>query len=344
MQFIFPLILIVGSLGTIIYLFSKKWRNLSLLDVDSIPQVVEGKRKNEYIKRKVEDRAAKSKNKLWQRIGVPLLNKFAELQVRYRKYVGKIEKQVFGITQIKDHEEKKTESARHVEAVPVLEDDDADVDEFGDVSTFEENVEDEVEERELDDSEIQNIDTLLKQAQTARSQGDWDLAERKYISALGIDAKNAEAYRGLADVYSSQEQYPEAKETYEFLLQLTPNDDAVYVKLGELALMQDQKDEAIECYQQAVLLNPQLASRFAMLAKLLQSVEEYDAALEAIHQAVDLEPENATYLDNYADLAIIVSNKKLAEKIVQQLRMLDPEHPKLDMLNGRIAELEDEQK
>lgn len=336
MTFLFPILLIVASAGALLYLVGKRWRELSLLDIDTIPGVQETKKKDAYLKKKLDERAERGKATVYDRFGAPILQIFTAFQKKFRLYVGRVEREVFGIVAPAPaqevHEEDEHEKDDDVVSEDVKDEDALDVSEKEQHGAQEEVV--------LGDN-VQSIDALLKKANGARSQGEWEAAERTYIAALGVDPKNVEAYRGLADVYASQEQYEEAKETYQFLLQLAPNEDVVHVKLAELAQVQGNIEEAIEQYQQAVLINPQLASRFAMLAKLLQSIEQYDAGLEAIRQAVDLEPENLTYLDNYVDLAILVSSKKLAEEIVQRIRMVNPEYPKLDTINARIAELQE---
>jgi tetratricopeptide (TPR) repeat protein len=58
----------------------------------------------------------------------------------------------------------------------------------------------------------------LDEAQKARQEERYEDAERMYIELLKQDAKNADAYRGLAELFIDQKLYDQAAETLEFLL------------------------------------------------------------------------------------------------------------------------------
>lgn len=298
MSLIFPIILIVASLAVIIFLIVRKFPLLSLLDVDSIQEVREGKKKEELIKKRMEKSVIEAK-KLWRIKLEPVFKKLREIQLAFRKYVGKVERSLV-------REEKKKSKVVTIE-------------------------------NKLDN--VQELRTLLQGAVYCFEHGDWEGAEKKYILAINIDKKNFDAYYGLGQVYINQKQLNEAEETFRFLHHLYPNDSGLLVKLAELAEDKGKIEEAIEYYEQSVLLEDSKASTFVKIAELLKKIGQLEPALEAIRQAVELEPQNPKYLDFFLETSIMLGDKKLAEEVYQQLRMVNPENQKLVSFKERIEKI-----
>lgn len=296
---IIPLILILLSLAVIIVITAKKFPQLAILDVESIPEVKEGIKKDEFLRKRIDEKTAVS-IKDWVKKLVPFIQKLKEIQLRFRKYVGKVESEVL----------KKTEEDRKekIKKIPI-------------------------------GKKRSELNSLLKQADKEVENGAYEKAEELYISAIRISPKSGHAYRGLGEVYMRQANFENAEETYQFLRQLDPNDDVTYAKLGHLAERRGDTAKAIEYYEQAVLINDQLASRFVKLAELLRSVEQYGTAMEAMRQAVHIEPQNPKYLDNLTELAILSGDRNLAEESLGQLRMVNPENQKLEILKDKIYKM-----
>ncbi len=298
MSNIFPFLLIIFSLTVIIIVVVRKFPQLTLLDIDNLPEVKEGKKKKEFLKNRSIKRSEKAKNTRLEKIK-PMIKKLKEMQLKFRKYVGKVEKAV-----IVDQHKKRMEFPKVIK---------------------------EKKKEELAD--------ILRDGTIAFSHGELELAEKKFISAIKIDPKSTEAYRGLADVYFEQGQLEEAEETYRFVLQLDRDDDSSMAKFAELLEQRGKKEEAVDWYQKSVLINPHLASRFAKIAGLLQSMEAYDPALEAISQAVELESQNPKYLDKLVEVSIMSGNQSIAKEAFDQLRSVNPDNKKLRTLKDRIYKM-----
>lgn len=178
--------------------------------------------------------------------------------------------------------------------------------------------------------------SVVQEADRLSEQHELEAAEKKYLAAIRLHPKNADAYRGLAAVYVEQQQLEQARETYQFVLQLNPRDGEAIMKLAELAEAAGDTKTAIEYYQKAVLLDDHYAQRFAKLAELLWKMEEPETALEAARQAVELEPENPKFLDLWAEISILSGHKDEAEAAYQRLRMVNPENQKLAAFRERI--------
>jgi tetratricopeptide (TPR) repeat protein len=294
---VLPTIFVLASFGTAGVILVRKFPQLSLLDVESLPEVKEEKKKDEFLKQRVEKEAIQAKKERgvrWQ----PLWQLLKRIQIRFRRYVGAVERSVR-----------------------------ADMQSFRPVSP------EKIEERH------EQLRTLLSAATFAFEQGDFDTAEKKFLSAIRLDAKSKEAYRGLGDIYAKQGQMNEAIETYLFVHHIDPDDDHVLVRLAELSEAAGKLNDAVGYYEQALLLNDNISVRFARLGELLLSMDQPEPALEAIEQALDLEPENPKYLDMLVETSIIVGNKDLAEEGYQRLRMVNPENQKLAVLKDRIEKI-----
>lgn len=296
-----PLILIVSSLGTMLAIIIRRFSQLSLLDVESLPEVKEEKKKNEFLKKRVEAVAVQAKKERVKRLQ-PYLEHLKEIQLSFRKYVGRVERTVWDKTHTRNKDAREKISDQ-----PALGN--------------------------------ERVRALLSAGALACAQGRTEEAEQKYLAVIRLDPKNKDAYRGLGDVYHKQGQTAEAKETYKFLHQLDPTDDQVIVKLGELAEEEGDLTGALEYYQQAALLNDNVSQRFGKLAELFFGLGQYPTALEAIEQAADLEPMNPKYLDLMTEISILVGDKERALNTYQRLRMVNPENHKLAALKDKIERL-----
>lgn len=295
-----PFLIVLVSLVIIIVIIVRKFPQLTLLDVDTIPEVKEGKLKDEFIKRKMD----KQRANLWNRIVLsvePIIRKLKQIQLSFRKYVGKVERELI-------REKRKQQSL------------------------------DTGKKKNKKDKRAV-VKNLLLQADQAVTDEDYDMAEKKYIEAIRIDSKNKQAYKGLAMVYVKNGHEEEAEETYRFLLQMDNQDDDTYMKLAELEEKRGDLKKAVEYYQQAVLFGDQVSSRFFKLSELLSSIDENETALEAASQAVELEPNNPRYLDNLVEIAILVGDKNAAKEAWGQLRLVNPDNKKLDVLRDKIRQI-----
>lgn len=300
-----PLTLMGLSLGTILVIVIRKFPQLSVLDVENLPEVKESKRKNEVIRKRVERLEAEGKKERQTR-WIPFFRLLRHVQLGFRQYVGRIERLVS--EEMNSMRPRMTNRGR---------------------SAVKEN-------KQMPGERVR---TALQEAVFLLDQGDFEGAEKKYLALIRQNPKAKEAYRGLGDVYVKQGHMEEARETYQFVAQLDPWDDTVLVKLAEMAEAEGKLEQAVELYEQAVLLNDNLSGRFAKLAELLSTLGQYPTALEAIKQALDLEPENPKYLDMAVEVGILVGNKVFAEEAYQHLRMVNPENQKLPALKDKIEKM-----
>lgn len=305
-----PLLLTLISLAIIIFIIARKLPQLSLLDVETLPEVRQGKTKDILLKKRAEKHAQEASVKMKEKLK-PLVRFFAHVQREFRNYVTKVQRTVH-------HEARRMRKQQLAEK--------------GDT----EKIIEPVEPVKVNRSEREE---LLQGAQVDVAQENYIEAEKKCIAIIKQDPQYVEAYQILASVYVKQNQIPEAEQTYEFILQLDPRNESAYVHLAEIAEERGELHKAVDYYQEALLINDSVSTRFAKIYDLLMQLEEFSTALEAAKQAVALEPENPHYLDNLVETSIIVGDKNLAESTFERLRMVNPENKKIEAFRQRIKNL-----
>ncbi|MFH1286567.1 MAG: tetratricopeptide repeat protein [Candidatus Magasanikbacteria bacterium] len=294
-----PFILIAGAIIVLIIIIIQKFPQLTLLDVDNIPEVVAEKKKDTIIKKRIEKKSVEQR-KAMKKFSKPILEMLKKVQLQFRKYVGKVERNVV-----------KERSGRILRR----------------------------KESGKPPKRVNDTKEILRYAKEMAEQGDLDLAEQKCISVIRIEPKNVEAFEILAEVYVGQKQFDEAKETYEFLLQLDPKHENAMIKLSEILEERGDVEGSLKLYENLVLQNPNISSRFAKMGDLFIQIGQYDTAYEAVIQASELEPENPKYLDMLTETSILSGKQEQAQEAYERLRMANPENQKLRSFRERIDKM-----
>jgi len=299
MMNIFFISLITVALVVIAVIVVRKFPVVASLDLEHLAEEQEIKKKRAILDNRLSEKSKMAQKEFRERM-TPIRKIWGLLQLKFRIYVGKIEKLLH----------------------------------------YEDLVKNRQKSRELSTSEREKqIGDLLSQGESMFHEGNYDKAEEFFIAAIKYDKKLVPAYRGLADTYMAKAAKEEAMQTYDFLSRLTPNDDALLVKLSELNEEGDKINEAIHYLEKAISINDSLSPRFYHLAELLQKVGQPEVAMEAIAQAVELEPRNPKYLDLLIEIAIICNNRPVAEKGFDELRLVNPENQKLAEFKERIDKI-----
>lgn len=274
----------------------RRFPQLANLDVDNLPAEQELRKKKSLINRRVNAEGNKMMFALFRKLA-PLRKPWGRLQLRFRVYVGKIERLW--------HHEQRSKVLNELSELPT--------------------------------EAVENkLSTLVQEGTYFLSQNNLESAEERFIAAVKLDAKYAPAYRGLGDTYLEKGALTEAEETYQFFLQLEPDDEMMKVKMSELLEKKGNLEQAITYLQQAVIANDAVASRFYHLAELLLKVNQPGVAKESIVQAVELEPKNPKYLDLLIEIGVSCGDKDLAKQGFQELRMVNPDNQKLIDFQERI--------
>lgn len=186
----------------------------------------------------------------------------------------------------------------------------------------------------------QAVSDMIVEAKQFLNDEDYQKAEDLLLDALGMDERNIDAYKLLAEVYRESKEYVQAKETLEYLLQLTQNEDAaVYSSLADIAKERGNLKQAEEDYLKSISLSDDNHWYFLSLAEVYVDLDDHTKALETAQKALGLSPNNPKILDFLINLSIIMSDKELASQYLDKLKEVNPENNKIADFTGRIDEL-----
>lgn len=180
---------------------------------------------------------------------------------------------------------------------------------------------------------------LLNEAREHAGAERFGMAEECYIEILRIDPKRVEAYRGLADVYIAQKQYPQAKETLEYLVRLHADDESAFERLGAVETALGHFTEAEARFLQSIGLSANPAQVRVELGEAYLAMSEPKKAQEQFRLALGAEPYNPKYLDYFLEASIALGDAAGAEEALMTLETANPENQKLAEFRARIDAL-----
>lgn len=283
MYAILPLLLIFFSFAVIIFLILKKFPQLTLLDVESIPEVKEEKKKDEFLKKRAEKKIQEQKEKKkvkWQ----PLLEFSKSMQTGFRNFVGGIEKKVFHINFKKIRAQKieegitpeqeivvllrEAENARRAENldqaekkyIEIVRLDPKHVDAYrglAEVYVGLGQIKEAEETYKFLHHLLPNDDMVfMSLAELAEEQGKTTEAIQYYEKALLLNDSASSRFAKLSGLLESEKQYPAAFEAMEQALELESENPKYLDNIIELAIIVGNKERAEEAYQKLRLVNP----------------------------------------------------------------------------------------
>ncbi|HVM90732.1 MAG TPA: hypothetical protein VMU11_02465 [Verrucomicrobiae bacterium] len=189
-------------------------------------------------------------------------------------------------------------------------------------------------------SQRERIKTLLSEARSLMRDLKWADAERRCLEILSLDARYAEAYKLLGQIYLKQKLYPQAKETFEYLVKTKKADDATYAGLaeiheaggGDLARAEAMRLKAVEA-------SPRQPHRQAEAAQFFLARGEASRAWPYAKRASELEPQSAKYLELSLETAILLGDRNEAEARYRRLRLLSDDPNRFQAWKEKIDAL-----
>ena len=269
----------------IVVIIIRKFPQLTLLDVESLPEVKQSKKKNEVLKKRAKKDHIKSK-KEWKSKAEPLLNKFKNVQANFRKYVGKIESAVV--------KEKEKKSATKIDTVKpekkdklrsLLHDAKFACDE-GELEMAEKNF---IAAIRID---TMNRDAYLGLAEVYCKQGQVNEAAETYNFLLQINEKDDLVLARLGDLSAEKKDFEKAIEYYQRSVLVNHNLSNRFARLAELLQELGEHETALEAVSQAVELEPQNPKYLDMLVEISIMVGDKKLAEEAFQQLRMTNPDN----------------------------------------------------
>jgi tetratricopeptide (TPR) repeat protein len=247
---IFFLIIIIVSLAGMVYLFFRKFPQLSSLDLDNLPEEKISRKKKEIIKKMVEKRSEGAK-KQFAKLAVPLKKTWDFIQTKFRIYVYKIHTLW--------HHEQVVKTKKEIEAIPEEKDEK--------LKQLIYQAEESYKTEDYDGAEdlfISAISIDPRSAVAYRGLGDTYLAKKSieearqtYRFLARLEPDDDSAFVKLAEIAESQGDLEEAIEYYQQAVLINDSFSKRFYHLAELLIKVEQPQTAKEAILQAISLESQ---------------------------------------------------------------------------------------
>lgn len=273
----------VLCLSGIIAIIVKRWNALGAIDLESLPAERDARMKKKIISERMRRQYHQMKAKISTK-AEPLASLAAERTERLRAAVANFFDTLY----------KKRESARG-------EDGDTEFSERGQA----------------------RIEKDIASANKFFDEERYDEAEKQYIEIIAKDAKNLEAYEGLAQLYVRKKEWASSQEVFEFLC----------TQLRECAKRgADAPAERSNCEMR-------LAESLKELSEVYVFLEKHAEAERCTQEALELQPQNPKFLDAAIEMYMMSGKKREARAVLSRLRAANPDNQKLAELGERIDNL-----
>lgn len=250
MYFFLPFILILVSLAVIIGLLVRKFPELSLLQVEELPEVKEGKKKDEFLKKQVKKKnkeKLEKKRESWK----PVIQMWKNWQLTFRKYVGEIERKFF------QQRVKKVREEHHASGQSVVQT----------VQTLLQDAKFALDQKQLDAAEKKYIDAIRLEPKNKDAyrglgdvyfeQGHLQEAKETYLFLLHLTPADDALLLRLGEIEEENNNIQAAVDYYQKAVLLNDATPSRFVKIADLMQRIGQYETALEAAFQAVELEPQ---------------------------------------------------------------------------------------
>lgn len=180
----------------------------------------------------------------------------------------------------------------------------------------------------------ESVERMLREAAAAFKDGRIDQAEKGYVEIIKADPKNAEAYRGLGDLYLETKNHAQARETFAFLVKMTVRSCCLAHK-GRACSETDIRD--LTPCPAAPAIQGDIAKNYYSLAVACRAAGDLAGARAALEGAVAHEAANPKHLDLLIDTCILEGDKDRALEAYGKLKEVNPENQKLGALFEKIS-------
>jgi tetratricopeptide (TPR) repeat protein len=269
----------------VIVIVARRFSQLSVLDVDNLPEVKEEKKKDDFLRKRVEAKAEASRKTRTERLK-PVQEKWKGLQKGFRKYVGHVEH-----TLMRERDKKRVDESpedkheRRGELQTLLAE-----------AAYAEIQEDyqTAEKKYIAAIRLDNkySDAYRGLAEVYRKQGQITEAKETYQFLLQLDPNDDTIPARLGEIFAENGETEKAIQQYEQAILLNSNIPQRYLRLAELLQSLGQYQTAQEAIQQAIELEPQNPRYLDMLVEISIMVGSKDEAMQAWEDLRKVNPDN----------------------------------------------------
>ena len=280
-----PFILVVLGLAIVIIIIVRKFPQLSLLDVENIPEVQLEIKKDNILKKRLAEKQ-KEADLARKEMFKPVIQAWKNWQLTFRKYVGQIERLVIEYGERHKKNEPKEKRMKKREDLRVLLQE-------GQFS-FEQDSFEDAEKKFLAAIKIdpKNIEAYLGLARVYREQKNYHEARETLLFLLQLNSTSEAALVELAEIYIEEGKKEEAIKYYEQAVMVNDNRPALFANLATLLTEIGKYDTALEAVEQAVELEPQNPKYLDMMVEYSVLCGNKNTAEEAYRNLRMVNPEN----------------------------------------------------
>ncbi len=181
--------------------------------------------------------------------------------------------------------------------------------------------------------ELQQVRSLLRDAERALAQQKTDEAERIFIQALTIHPHAVEVRAELAKLYLTTDRENKAEAMYRELLQQR-DDVSFHGNLGLAYYKQGKYVEACQAYQEALNRDPKSPQRSAALGRACIAAQRFEEAAPLLEKASQFLSRDTELMHLLAECYLQLGQSEQAEEVYRRINKLEPYN---DAVKAKIA-------
>ncbi len=183
--------------------------------------------------------------------------------------------------------------------------------------------------------EMQQVRSLLREAEKTSTRRRFDDTEKILIQALTIKPGYINARAQLAKLYLLTDRDAKAEALYREILQ-DANDVSFHANLGLACYKQGKFEESYSAYQGALSLDPKNPERFAALGRACIAAKKLPEAAELLERATERLSRDTELLHMLAECYERIGNMQLAGETYARIHRLQPYD---DAVKKKVASL-----
>lgn len=284
MYSILPFALIIISLAIIIVIVVRRYPQLTLLDVDSIPEVKVEKKKVELLKKRLAKESAEADAKRREMVK-PIIQKLKQIQLAFRIYVGNVHQRLL------EHNKKRKEEKSSMAQNSVS------------LSSLLQSAETALGQKDFDTAEAKFIEAIKIEAKNTEAyfglgqvymqKGEMEEAREAFEFILKLNPNNDNAMMKLAEIMRATGNREKAIEYLESSIVVDDSKATRFVALSEVLSEAGHNDLAMEAIHQAVDLEPNNPKYLDMLVEFGVKCGNKQIAEDAWYKLRMVNPENS---------------------------------------------------
>ena len=150
--------------------------------------------------------------------------------------------------------------------------------------------------------QLNEVNSLILQAQELHKKGDQDASEFLYLNVLKLYPNHVEALQGLGLICFRTERYTQALQYLNQALDIAPDNASLFYDRAILFQAQGEYKVAIQNYNLTLFLNPYYTNAYLDRGLCFEAVGEYDSAFKSYELALAVEPSFASAWYNKGNL------------------------------------------